>query len=80
MKLKELLKDRMKKERYRSSDLAKQLSQSRQSTSYALGRQINNIKLGTFRQYLSILGLRLDLTTGIKIKEGLGDKKCLNSH
>jgi hypothetical protein len=61
MTLKELLKPQMKKERYRSSDLAHLLGKKPQSVSYALNRDINYITVRTLGQYVSAVGLKLDV-------------------
>ena len=62
MLLKELLAPKMVKERYRSSDIAKILNKKRQTVSLTLNRDINCITVKTLRQYVSAIGLELDLS------------------
>lgn len=73
MTLKNLLKERMEKERFRPSDIAQILGKKRQSVSYALNRDVNYITVKTLSQYVSAVGLRLNFAQLIdnkKVKNG----------
>lgn len=58
--LRELLKPRMQSERYRPADIAQALNKSRQTVSLTLNRDLDKVRIGTFRQYLTATGLSFD--------------------
>ncbi len=62
MKLVELLIPRMKKERYRPSDLADALKKSRAVVSLTLKRDIEQIRVRTLKEYLEVVGVKVDFT------------------
>ena len=68
MKLKDLIKSKMLKDRYRSSDIADALGKSRQNVSIMLNRPLNRCTLRTIELYCSAVGMRFSIKKMLQSK------------